>query len=144
MKRNLLIAFLFVIGSVSGQNLTCIDFHEGTFIAIDEANNSTYRITREGDLHIEKGVSIPAAVLKRNPDAMKPSHSRVTWIDECTYVIVPDFELGPDTRKRRFLERQGGITVRIDSIRGRCFYWTAMLDLEVGKEVYSDVMCKEE
>lgn len=142
MTKNFILLFLCCFGiNALGQELSCADFRNGSFISTSEFFDMKIhsRIIREGNSQTEILLdSLPGLP----PDFPREQHILLEWIDECSYYAWHDNSGTEPSQK--YVEGQGKILVEMIKIENGCFYYRSTSKLDGELVTIDGKLCREE
>ena len=143
MKKLIVLSFFLTSLCSFGQDLSCEDFKEGTFVAkMTEPIQADWKIVREGNSQTEFPSKLPDE-LKETDFPMDPQHGIIEWIDDCTYRLTYDSTKSELTDMQKMVNSLGGFINEMIKIEGNCFYYKSTLKYEGGQQSIEGKFCKE-
>jgi hypothetical protein len=92
------------------KNLTCLDFTKGEFRNVSEDSNLSSIIVRNGQKQLEI------------TDGVK-NYKRLEWLNDCDYVLFFSNKEAKKDKFKKFINKNGGITVRTEKTEGNTLYY---------------------
>lgn len=143
MKKLVILTFSLFGLFCFGQELTCKDFKEGTFIAeMTEPVKANWKIVRVGNAQTEFPEELPNE-LKATDFPMDPRYGILEWIDDCTYRLTYDSTKSELSDMEKTVNQLGGILNELVKIEGKCFYYKSTLKFNGGEQILEGKFCKE-
>lgn len=136
-KIEVLFVIPFLLGFSSyAQNLTCLDFKEGTFyIPADSIVHIKFTLLRKGNTQVEYTDGIEGG---------NPKYIKLEWIDDCTYRSKYDTSKMELDEQESFINENNGLVIKNVNINGRCMEYLATLTLPNGEQIsQGGKICKE-
>lgn len=125
-----------------GQELTCVDFKNGTFDMYTLTPPLLeWQMTRTGNTQIETITKIPEE-FKDLGYPMGPKGLRIEWIDECTYKLFAEDSNGELDEISQLINDSGGIFTEFIKIEDNCFYYKSTCTIEGEAMVSEGKICK--
>lgn len=136
------VAFFFLSSISFSQDLSCKDFHEGTFYGYSEDVEGLklkWIILRSGNHQTEKTIDAPEI---DGVDMNTSLHEIIEWLDDCTYNLKysPSFGL---SIYQKFVNDCGGAINKIINIEGNCYSYTSTITYDGEEETLEGKICKE-
>jgi hypothetical protein len=143
MKKLILLAFSLSVFYSFGQELSCGDFKEGTFVAeMTEPVKVEWKIVRVGNYQTEFPGELPDE-LKGTDFPIDPRYGIIEWIDDCTYKLTYDSTKSELTDMQKMVNKLGGFINEMVKIEGDCFYYKSTLKYDGGEQSIEGKFCKE-
>lgn len=143
MKKLILIILTCISFLSYGQDLTCEDFKEGTFLAeITVPIKFQWKIIREGNSQTEVFLELPEE-LKGTDYPTNPKYGILEWIDDCTYKLTYDESKSDLTDSQKLVNNLGGLINKFIKVEGNCFYYKSTLKYDGGEQTMDGKYCKE-
>ncbi|MBO3100021.1 hypothetical protein [Gelidibacter pelagius] len=137
----LFLLFLLISLTAYAQQLTCIDFKEGSFyVPADEEMPLSYKIIRKGTEQIEV-VDDPNNML--GPDFNKTAYVKIEWIDACTSRLKYDETKMELSDYQKHINENNGFLTEMVKIEGNCFYFKSTFNDHDRVEEMTGKICKE-
>jgi len=143
MKNSLLIILILLGVHSYGQELTCKDFKEGTFIGI--STNPTlgkWKVIRENNMQKDFDFEVPD-VLKEVGFNLEPKYAIIEWIDDCTCILKYDSSKAELDDMQKFVNSIGGFYYEMLKIENGCFYYKSTLKFEGDEQSLEGKFCIE-
>ncbi|MGB5395483.1 MAG: hypothetical protein WBN16_14625 [Lutimonas sp.] len=116
---------------VFSQNLTCADFHNGTFlIPADSLISESYTVVRKENQQIE----YDKQGLKSLVD--------IEFIDDCNYIMKANPKLEKFDAMAKYINDSGGVKVSVLEIRNDTLFYTGLLENDSIRYEQPGVMIK--
>jgi hypothetical protein len=134
--RTFLLSFFLLLATCSaiGQDLTCADFKEGSFVIPGkDGQPNALEIIREVNTQME---------IKGDGET---DFVNLEWIDDCTYRLTYEEGEAETDEQKRFINDNNGIVVTKIKIEGRCMTYKATITTLEGEKMSQEgKICKEE
>lgn len=152
MKFKTTLIVLLIGGFGTAQELTCNDFKKGTFYIPTERKIDTLYIFRASENKLEKipfenDSNMKQIVVLRGGNSQtewinavdngEPTHEKIKWIDQCTYILTKDEEKHELDENDIFISQNGGLLVEIIEIVGKCMKYKSSITTENGDKMYT-------
>ena len=118
MKKNLILVLLLAsVLQAYSQNLTCKDFHSGTFlIPADSLVRESYTVVRENNQQIEYDKEGVKSIVD------------IEFIDECNYIMKANPKSEKFDAMAKYVNDSGGVKVSILEIRNDTLFYMGLLE----------------
>ncbi len=143
MKNSYVILLVILLSSLKsfGQEITCEDFKNGTFLSpATEEVPLSYKIIRERNTQTEI-TEDPNGVLP--PDFQKKQYVIIDWIDQCSYRAKYDESKMQMSQFHKLVNESGGILTEMLKIENGCFFYKSTLTVNGKTERLDGKMCIE-
>ncbi|WP_204346653.1 hypothetical protein [Psychroserpens algicola] len=143
MKYVIYLCFCLFSFTCSAQGLDCEDFNEGIFIGTSpQIPELEWKVLRKDNNQIEEIIKAPQDWID-NGVPLIPIHAKFELINECTYRLLYDETKMELDEYQISANENGGIIVKIERIKGSCFFYTSK-SISKGKElVIEGKLCKQ-
>ncbi len=142
MKKTIIALFTLSGITCFGQQLTCEDFKEGVFEVVTvEPIKMKWEIIRTGNEQVEVIKEIPQEYIDKGFPT-DPSHIKIQWIDDCTYISKFDDSKFALTEIQKQTNKLGGMKTKMIKINGDCLYFKSSMKVNSKEEFFVGKMCK--
>lgn len=138
-KLYLLSALIFTFLNSAAQDLTCENFRTGNFIMPLENEFLSVRIERHENYQIEIPLD-EEGLPHKNKEA---EFIDLEWINDCSYIGKYDGTKMELTEFQKFVNRNGGIKVKMKKIENGCFYFISTLTIQGEEQRLDGKICTE-
>lgn len=139
MKKLILLSLTLTMFQSFGQELSCKDFHEGTFIAeVTEPVKATWKILRVGNSQAEFAMESIGSELP-----VRATFGIIEWIDECTYNLKYDPTKSELLEEQKMINKLGGFDTEMVKIEGNCIHFKTTLKFNEHERSIRGKFCKE-
>lgn len=143
MKKLILLSISLYTFNCLGQELSCLDFKEGKFIAeMTEPVKVEWTIVRMGKVQTEIPGKLPDE-FKGADFSIAPRHAIIEWIDDCTYKLTYDATKSELTDMQKMVNKLGGFINEMVKIEGECFHYKSTLRYNGGEQSLEGKFCKK-
>ncbi|MGB7785319.1 MAG: hypothetical protein WBL27_04385 [Salinimicrobium sp.] len=137
-----IILLLFLSGfNGFGQELTCADFKNGSFLSTSEVFGKEihFRIIRDGNSQTEVLLdSLPGLP----PGFPREEHILLEWIDNCSYYARKDSSA--TAASGQYSDQHSRVLVEMIKIEDGCFYYRSTSEINGEPVSINGKICKEE
>ncbi|MDC9721373.1 MAG: hypothetical protein PSN34_01195 [Urechidicola sp.] len=141
MKKIIFLGILFITSyCFYAQELTCSDFHNGTFIVpANDIFPFDTEIVRNENNQTETIIDIENTL---GQDYKKTINVVIDWVDDCSYRAKYDPTNNELENYQKLINDNNGILTKLIKMENNCFYFTSTLNVNGEIQRVDGKMCK--